>query len=1019
MIGSVMVIGAGISGLNAALELTAQGYKVILVESKPTIGGRMAQLDKMFPSSECGMCTILPKLLEVTSNPNIQLMTFCEVQSIEGSPGDFKVNILKKPRYVDPIKCNACSECLPACPVGGVPIEFNYERGASKAICFYSPFPPRKALIYPDYCTYLKEGKCGDGEKPLCVEACKPEAIDFTQKPTEVEVNVGAIIVATGLDVYLPTETGQHGYGKFKNVVTSIEYERLLSGIGPTGGIVKREDGIIPKCVAWIQCVGPKDDLKRGSTYCSAVCCMAATTEALGTLDREKDNEVFIIHDDIVGYAKGFQEHYRHAQESGVKYIRGKVENVSETENGNLILKIKAPSGKREEFEVNMLVLSTNLIPHKYNSELATQLGIELDIKGFFKERDYVFEPLKTTREGIFVCGTAQGPKDISESIAQACGAASGAAALLKDVRGTELVQLPEKKFKEVKPGEEPKIGVMLCDCGANIAGFIDMEELSEYAKSLQNVSVVDRDLFACGGAKYKDMITNNDINRTVVMACSPKTHEHLFQLNTENSGLNKYLMEIVNVRNHCSWVHTTDKKAATEKAKTLLRMGIARVRLLEPLEVIETKVNQSCLVIGGGVSGMVCANRLADMDYNVYLIDKNKEFGGQIRMLDRAYMSETRPLDFIDKLSKTIMEHEKITTYLDTKIKGIDGFIGQFDINVSEAGEDKQFSVGAIVVATGAQELKPEGKFMYGEKNNVVTHLELENMLTSGTIELKNNANVIMISCVDAKEKDPEGAKSYCCNIGCSNILKNTQAIATFKPDARVHILHRDWTLPHKNAEMGRLNLEKQDNIDFTRYSMDNPPIVSDNMMVSVVDAKSGEQQNIKSDLIVLTTPQKATEGNTKLKEQLGVCLEPNNFFMGALGKLKPLDFTADGISLCGTAHSPKGIAEAIADGEGAASRVATIISHDTLQKEPILSFVVDEKCDGCAYCIEPCVFNAITLIEYMHEGNIKKTVEVNEALCKGCGVCMATCPKQGIYVRHFKTEHFLAMIKAALEVN
>jgi heterodisulfide reductase subunit A len=332
MIGSVLVIGAGIAGINAALELTAQGYKVILVEKKPTIGGRMTQLDKMFPSDECGMCTILPKLLEVTSNPNIQLMAFCEVQSVEGAAGDFKVKILKNPRYVDPMKCNACTECFPACPVGGVPIEFNYGRGTSKAISFYSPFPPRKALIFPEYCTYLKEGKCGEGEKPPCVEACKPEAIDFNQKPTVVEINVGAIIVSTGLDVYLPTETNKFGYGRYKNVVTSIEYERLLSGIGPTAGIVKRDDGTIPKRVAWIQCVGPKD-LKRGSTYCSAVCCMAATTEALGTLDREKDSDVFIIHDDIIGYAKGFQEHYRHAQESGVKYLRGKVESVSETDN--------------------------------------------------------------------------------------------------------------------------------------------------------------------------------------------------------------------------------------------------------------------------------------------------------------------------------------------------------------------------------------------------------------------------------------------------------------------------------------------------------------------------------------------------------------------------------------------------------------------------------------------------------------------------------------------------------------
>ncbi|WP_455393303.1 FAD-dependent oxidoreductase, partial [[Eubacterium] cellulosolvens] len=867
MKGSVMVIGGGIAGLNSALELTAQGFKVVLVEKNPTLGGRMAQLDKMFPSDECGMCTILPKLLEITSNPNIQLMAFCEVQSVEGTAGDFKVKVLKKPRYIDPMKCNACTECFPACPVGGVPIEFNYGRGASKAISFYSPFPPRKALIFPDYCTYLKEGKCGDGEKPPCVEACKPEAIDFTQKPTEVEVNVGAIIVATGLDTYRPAEIPKYGFGKFGNVLTSMEYERLLSGIGPTAGIVKRADGTVPKKVAWVQCVGPNEQLKRGTTYCSAVCCMAATTEALGTLDREKDSEVYVIHNDIVGYAKGFQEHYRHAQERGVKYIRGRVESVTEAENGDLNMKLKDPSGNLSDMTVNMLVLSTNLVPNKDNSELAGRLGIELDDQGFFKERDYIYEPLVTTREGVFLAGTAQGPKDISESIAQACGAAAGAAGLLKEAKGTELVKPPERVMRDVKPEDEPKIGVMLCDCGSNIAGFIDMDELGEYAKSLPNVTVVDRDLFACGGAKYKEMIANNDINRTVVAACSPKTHEHLFQLHTETAGLNKYLMELVNARNHCSWVHTTDKKAATEKAKTLLRMGVARARLIEPLETIETDVEQSCLVIGGGISGMACANKLAQMGYNVHLVDKNNELGGKFRMLNSAYMSEGRPAEFIQKLSKSIMENDKVTTHLNTEISNIDGFIGQFDITLKEGGIEKQLKTGSIVIATGAKEFKPEGMYLYGSNTNVLTQLDLENKLTTGAFELKDDANVVMISCVGAKQSDPEGVKSYCCNIGCGNLLKNAQTIANLKPNSKVHIIHRDWTLPHKKYEQGRLELEQNNNIEFIRYSNENPPSVGEDLSVSVMDADFGQSRNIQSDLIVLTTPPAASDGNPKLK--------------------------------------------------------------------------------------------------------------------------------------------------------
>lgn len=1018
MIGSVLVIGAGVAGINAALDLTAQGYKVILLERKPTIGGRMAQLDKMFPSDECGMCTILPKLLEITSNPNIQLMAFCEILEVEGEAGDFTVKVQKKPRYVDPMKCNACTECFPACPVDGVPIEFNYGRGTSKAIAFYSSFPPRKALIYPEACDFIKNGKCGDGETPPCVEACQPGAIDFTQVPTEVEIHVGAIVVTTGLDVYIPEKNGKYGYGSYKNVVSSIEFERLLSGIGPTAGEVKRLDGTVPDKIAWIQCVGPKD-LKRGATYCSAVCCMAATTEALGTLDRNNKGEVYIIHDDIVGYAKGFQEHYRHAEKSGVTYIRSRVEEVVEKENSDLLLKLRDPSGNIQELHVGMLVLSTNLIPHKDNAEIAEILGIDLDEQGFFKETDPVYNPLSTTQNGVFMAGTVQGPKDISESIAQACGASAKASCLLADVRGNEVVKPPEKKLKEVKPTDEPRIGVMLCDCGKNIAGFIDMEELADYASSLPNVTVVERDLFACGGGMYKDMITNGDLNRTVVVACSPKTHEHLFGIHTENAGLNKYLMEMVNVRNHCSWVHTINKKKATDKAKKLVKMGVARARLIESLTPLQSSITQSCLVIGGGVAGMTCANRIAEMGFIVHLVDKNRSLGGKLNKINSSFMADNGPTSFIAELSERIMLNKRILIHLDAQIKGIQGFIGQFEIDIQKGNQDETLNVGSIVVATGAREMIPVDRFSYGKHWNIITQMELEECLKEDILDLKDNAKVVMISCVGAKEKGDQNAKTYCCNIGCGTMLKNAEAITTFKSDATVYLLHRDWTLPQKNAERKRMELMQRENIEFIRYTKETPPHLSEELEVSVIDADTNEEINIHADLIVLTSPLEAPEETTQLKEMLGVCQDPNNFLMGALGKLKPLDFTADGIFLCGTAHSPKGISEVIADGEGAASRVATIISKEILEKEAITSFVVDENCDGCAYCIEPCVFNALTLLEYMKNGEIKKTVEANETLCKGCGVCMATCPKQGIYVRHFKPGYFSAMIGAALEVE
>lgn len=1018
MRGSVLVVGAGMAGMQASLDLVAQGFKVFLVESKPTIGGKMAQLDKMYPSGECGMCTQLPKMLEITSNPNIQLMAFCEVVGVEGSSGDFKVRILKRPRYVDPMKCTACTECFPVCPVGDVPMEFNYGRGKSKAISFYSPFPPRKAIIYPEYCTYLKEGKCGDGDVPPCVEACKPEAIVLDQKPTEVEINVGAIIVATGLDVYRPIEDSRFGYKKYKNVLTSIEFERLLSGVGPTGGSIKRDDGSAPKRIAWIQCVGSKDK-RRGEDYCSAVCCMAASTEALGTLERDRESEVFVIHDDILAYAKRFQEYFRESEKEGVKYLRAGVEGVAEVENDNLALSLKKPSGEVEQLEVDMLVLSTAQIPNPDNDKLAEILGVDLDDNGFFLENESILEPMATSSEGIYVCGSAQSSKDISESVVQGSGAAALAAGLLSDAKGTELAEVEKPPEIEVKPTDEPSIGVLICHCGANVAGFMDVDELAEYAKGLQNVSVVEHDLFGCGGGVVKEMVKNDNPNRMVIAACSPKTHENLFGLHLESVGMNRYLMEMANIRNHCSWVHSTNKEETLEKAKTLINMAVARARLLEPLHKISSNVIQSCCVIGGGLGGLTCANRLADMGYDVHLVEKGAELGGMLNQINSVFMSKKSPSDVIADLSNGVKENGKITTHLNSNVTEVGGFIGQYDVRLAENGQENVLNVGTIVVATGAKEIDPTGLFGYGSNPSIITQLELEKKLKANELALGDGAEVVMISCVGSKEVGDEDKRKYCCRIGCPNIIKNAKAIKEVSPNTKVHILHRDMTLIGKGEEKERLELEGREGVEFIRYNKEKKPQVAEDMRVEVWDDDEEVEKEIIANLVVLTVPLEGPEDGQSLKELLGVQMDENGFFTESLGKLKPLDFTTDGIFLCGCAHSPKSAPEVIADAEGCASRVANIISNDIMDREPTISFVVDEKCDGCAYCIEPCTFNAITLIEYMYDGAVKKTVQANDAICKGCGNCMATCPKEGIYIRHFRPEHFESMINAALGVE
>ena len=831
MKGSVLIIGAGPAGMRASAELLNQGFKVILVEEKPTIGGKMAQIDKMFPSNECSTCTILPKMLELTSNPNMTLVAFAEVKSIEGEAGDFKVKVVKNPRYVDPMKCTACTDCFPVCPVGGIPMDFNFGRGASKAISFYSPFPPRKALINPEKCTYILEGKCGDKKVPPCVEVCEPEAIVFDQKSTEVEFNVGAVILATGMDEMKTESLQTYGYGKSPNILIALEYERLLSGLGPTGGVVKRDDKKEPQSVAWYV---------LGNS--SPIGFMTAVAQAMGTAEKNPKASVSVFYEDMNLGRDDYEDFYQKAKESKISFIKIDCFSVAEGKEGNVDI-----TYDKDSLSAEMFVLVPPYAPTESTLKLSETIGL-----GFFSLKTEGSHPIQTSKEGIFVCGSAQEPKGIDDAIIQASSAASHAATLLALSRGTELVAPPEKEILPVKPDDEPATLAVICRCGVNIAGLLDLDELVEYTKSLPHVKHVELTPFGCDGVAVRKLLKTKEYNRLVLGACSPKTHEDLFSLHTEMGGLNRYLTEIVNLRNHCTWVHSTDKQKATEKAKTLMRMGESRAALLESLDDIHVSVTPACLVIGGTPSGIACALKLGQAGLNVYLVEKEAEFG-------KIKENQNR---FVENMIDELNNNEKVKVYTEAKVGRVEGFVGNFRAEIVKSNGEEKIDIGSIVVAT------------------------------SGDMRAGSNGNDF--------EKD--------------------------------------------------LLLQRDD----------------------------------------------------------------KNFFIGMLGILNPLDFNTDGVFKCGSARKALGISDAIVDGEGTASRVAGIISKKELVKSPTISFVVDEKCDGCAYCIDPCPAQALTLLEYMQKGSIKKTVEVNEAVCRGCGVCMATCPKEGIFVWHFKPKNFEEMINA-----
>jgi len=834
MKGSALVIGSGISGMQAAAELVQQGIKVFLLEQRPTIGGTMSQIDKMYPTNECATCTQLPKMLELTSDPNVNLIAFADLKEVREADDGFKVQVEKKVRYVDPMKCNACTECFPVCPVDGIPMEFNLGRGTSKAISFWSPFPPRKALIDPEACTYIKEGKCGDGTEPLCVKACEPEAIDFSQKPEVVEFEVGAIVVATGAEEDRGELITRLGHQELPNVLTSLEYERLLSGLGPTGGTVKRDDGTVPKRLAWIVC----QDFDGDERAASPVAFMTAASEALGTLERDAEVQVSVISGGVKTEGKGYEAFRADAEEHGVRFITASSVEVKEGTEGSIV--VSCQGSEADQIEADMLVLTPPLVTATILPELADKLEIELDQDGYPKKAAGAPQALSATRDGVFLCGTVEGPKGISESVIQACAAAAGTSARLADVRGTETTPPPELKLIKVEASDEPKIAVVICRCGANIAGALDMQELADYVGSLPHVSTVEITPFGCDGVKVRELSGTGEYNRIVIGACSPRTHEPLFQMHTEAGGLNRYLMEIVNLRNHCTWVHMQDREGTTGKAKTLMHMGVVRAALQEPLEQLSFPVTQSCLVVSGTPAGIACAATLGRMGFETHLVISEDVPGAEL---------------------------ENVAVYPKAQIGRVEGYLGNYTAEVVTAQGSKEVEVGAIVIAT--------------------------------------------------------------------------------------------------QEKMGQAG------------------------------------------------------GDNDYEQDLYLSRDDENFFIGALGNLNPLDFNTDGVFMCGSAREHVDTEKSIISGEAAASRVAGIISHSEMVKSPVVSIIIDENCDGCAYCIEPCPANAITLIEFMKKGEIKKTVEVNEALCKGCGSCMATCPKDGVYVNHFKPQQIKAMVETVLEMG
>ena len=928
---------------------------------------------------------------------------------MEGEEGNFTVTLKKKPRYIIEDKCTGCGTCVEYCPVE-YPDPFNQEISENKAVhVYFSQAIPLVSYIDEESCLYLKEGKCD-----ICRGVCQADAIDFNQTTEKVDINVGAIILSCGIEPFDPSINGEYGYGKLQNVVTSMDYERLLSSTGPyEGQVLRASDKKHPEKIAWIQCVGSRRVTEGENSYCSGVCCTYTQKQVILTKDHYTDTECTIFHNDIRSFGKDFERFFQRAEQlPGVRFMRSYVSIDRENpENKNVVIRYSTFDDGVKEEEFDMVVLSVGLNAPAEFRELAYTFGIELNAHGF--NREIHGNPLKTNRPGIFVSGAFQGPTDIPESVFSASGASAQCGELLDYRRGKlarERIYPPERDVS----GEEPRIGVFVCHCGANISSVVNVPSAVEYALSLPNVVYAQEQLFSCAtnsAQEITDLAQEKGLNRVVIAACSPRTLEPLFRDTLREAGLNQYYCEMANIREHCSWVHAKQKDEATQKAKDIIRMSVARTSHLEPLQEFDLPVDKTALVVGGGIAGMTCALSIANQGHEVQLLEKDKDLGGMARRIPitlegmdvQAYLAD---------LIREVYKNPLIHISHGATITDVSGYVGNFITTVKTEGRVKEIRHGATVIATGADVYQPD-EYLYGENDQVLTHLELGEQIAKGEERIANAESLVMIQCVGCRNED----RNYCSRVCCSHAIKNALELKKINPDMSIYILFRDMMTYGLKEDYYREAAEKD--IKFIRYEPEDKPVVEavqaggkSVLRVSVPDPVLGKRLELDVDIVSLAAAVIPSPTTNDIAGLFKVTLSPDGFFKEAHVKLKPVEFAADGVYLCGAAHYPKHIQETINQAYGAAGRVLTLLSHETVTASGSVCEVKEDDCISCGACITACTYEAIEFVETAKG----RKARVNPVLCKGDGLCNAKCPTNAIVLKHFTNEELMSQIDAAV---
>ena len=1006
----VLVVCGGIAGIRTSMDLAEAGRDVVLIDTDNAIGGLMTHLDRTFPTNNCDLCTFSPHLSEENRNRHIDLMTLTRIVDLEGTAGDFTATLSTSPRYIDTDRCTACGEChrqFPDC------VDFSPGLDHRAPTCMrYPQATPQAFSIEMDKCT----------DKNALKSCCPAGAIIIEDKEVRRQQHFGAVVLAPGADIFDPKNLDNFGYGIDPDVVTSLEFERILSASGPTGGRLVRSDGKAVKKIAWIQCVGSRGLQKGAASYCSSACCMFALKEAIVTKERFADAiETTIFFMDMRTFGKDYEKYYQRSRDTfGVRFVRSRPHSIIRKTGADRATVTYAPydASVLTEEDFDMVVLSTGFAIGASMRKTAKNLGVDLNQHGFAKTAG--LDAVATSRPGIFVCGMFESPKDIPETMIQASAAACCAAELVAPVKAqavqSEPNELSEDAAKGLPPerdvsGEDPRVGVFVCDCGENIGGVIDVPALTAFAGTLPGVAVAEVLGHGCtreAMGRIRESIENNRLNRVVIGGCSPRTHELRFQDTIRQAGLNKYLLEIANLRDQDTWVHLDRPEDAAIKARELVAGAVESVKTARPLNDQYLPINRNVMVVGGGVAGMTAALSLADQGYKVFLAERRSMLGGVAALVRRTIEGDDVQGFILDLIGRT-GQHENIEVITNAFIVDHTGMPGMFKtgMQVGPRMFYRQIQHGVTIMATGALPNRPTD-YLLGAHEAVMTQLEADGLFEDAAERVKAWENVVMIQCVGSRT--PENPN--CSRICCQAAVKNALHILEINPDARVIVLYRDMRTYGFYEDYYRKAREK--GVIFIRYEPEAPPEVTaagQGVDVTFTDQILGQPITVAADALLLST---GLVSDDESSEDLAAIFKlprtSDGYFLEEHIKLRPVDLPVPGFFVAGTAHAPKSIRESVVHAKAAAGRALTLLSRESINLGAAVARVDAEKCAACLVCVRACPFG----IPYINADGYS---EIDPAKCYGCGICASECPAKAIQIMCFEDDQILAKLNGLLE--